>query len=159
MEYSPVLFEQPVLERFRIPIPLDPEAMIEYQEREKADALSTLHPDFGWTNLWWVLELIPMPVYFRAKGKWFWFPWYAVRRLGSGNFDSLRRRRPHLFQARKIRQPSAKSPTLVHSSVLTRLRYFRDRWGRQYRNAAKWDPELTHFEEAWATPGGNLPDE
>lgn len=64
---------------------------------------------------------------------------------GSVRLNPLLFCRPHLWDARKIREPSHDLYTKVHSSVKTRLKHLAG-----YENAAKWDDNLTEFVDEWA---------
>jgi len=133
-ENSSILWNDKFLEAFRVRKPEKGKALDDYIAKEKADALSVFHSAFAWNNLWWTLEVIPLIVYFRFLGIW-------VSYL-----------RPNLWRPRKIRKPTEHHPTMVHSSVKTRLKHYRGKLGQRYHNAAQWDPKMTVFEDEWALP-------
>lgn len=60
--------------------------------------------------------------------------------------------RPNLFGPRRIRKPTYSNPTLVHSSVKTRLKYYRDVYGRPYKNKAKFPSGVIEWVDEWALP-------
>ncbi|KAG9026578.1 hypothetical protein FS837_004569 [Tulasnella sp. UAMH 9824] len=131
---SSIIWDEAVLKQFKVRKPENETEMHEYIRQEKADALAKYHSAPAYPLFCWLLEFWPFAATIRFFGLYFkiFFP------------DVLR--------ARKIRKPNDKYPTKVHSSVKTRLKYFKDSWGKQYRNAAEWDANKTDFVDEWALP-------
>lgn len=64
-----------MLDGFRVLKPKTDEEMIEYMEAEEADALSEYHGAFGWRNVWWALEFLPIPQWVEVLGLRFQVLW------------------------------------------------------------------------------------
>ncbi|KAG9003222.1 hypothetical protein FRB90_011229 [Tulasnella sp. 427] len=129
-----ILWEEKFLKQFKVRKPKTDQEMAEYVEQEKADALAKYHSAFSHSLLWWLLEFLPLVASFSLLGLRFKYLF------------------PNLFRARKVRKPSEKYLTKVHSSVKTRLKLYRSSWGFGYWNAAQWDPDMTEFVDDWALP-------
>ncbi len=78
-ECSSILWEEDVLEKFRVRKPKEgTKEMQEYIEHEKHDALSDFHSAFSWANVWWILELLPLIIWWKVFGMHFRFVWCVI---------------------------------------------------------------------------------
>lgn len=70
VEHTDIIFSERWLNTYRVRRPTSEKELAKYIEKEKADALSESHSAFGWDNLWWILELLPLVTSIHIYGRW-----------------------------------------------------------------------------------------